>query len=150
MPPVTDLLTRSAVERTVTDWYAALDRHAPVEEVLHHLVPRGLVMRFPEGPVRGLAGFRSWYRKVCALYFDEVHRVDAVTVRPVDPRSAEVEVAVSWRARVWSPPDAYSRTLDFDARQTWSVVLLDGRPRIRGYTVDALTPRAGSPVPAHA
>jgi hypothetical protein len=152
MPAAGDprVLTASAVERTVTDWYAALDRHAPVEEVLQHLVPRGLVMHFPEGTVRGLRGFRTWYRTVCRLFFDEAHRVDAVTVRPVTPLSAEVEVAVTWTTRTWRPPAAQSRTLSFDARQSWSVVLHDGRPRIRTYTVDALTPRPGYPALADA
>jgi len=33
----------------------------------------------------------------------------------------------------------------FDADQTWTVVLEDGRPRIREYSVDKITPVPGSP-----
>ncbi|AEW92459.1 MULTISPECIES: nuclear transport factor 2 family protein [Streptomycetaceae] len=139
-------LTLATVEDLARRWYRALDRHDPLEEVVPFLVRDGLVMRFPEGTVEGLAGFADWYETVTHRFFDEAHEVRSVAVLPMGPAIAEVKVVVNWQASVWSPPAPQSRWLGFDAHQTWTVVLDGGSARIRGYTVDALEPMPGSAV----
>jgi hypothetical protein len=137
-------LSERAVRALAQDWYDALDRHDPLEAVLPFLVSQGLVMRFPEGEMRGLEGFSDWYRIVTHKFFDEVHVLKKVDVRPVDERTAEVTVVVNWQARVWNPPARNSIWLGFDATQTWTVVQEGGQARIRTYVVDELAPMPGS------
>lgn len=135
----------AAIEKFVADWYAALDRHDPLEEVLPYLLDDGLVMHFPEGTLRGHAGFAEWYEKVTTLFFDEVHEVTEVAVTRTPGASAvAVHVVVNWQARIWTPPAARSTWLGFDADQRWTVVDRDGAPAVETYTVDALHPMPGS------
>jgi hypothetical protein len=137
--------TEETIERFVTDWYVALDRHDPVEEVLPYLIDEGLVMRFPEGETRGHAGFLEWYDRVIRTFFDEVHEVKEVAVHyPDGPGTATVDVVVNWQARIWNPPAARSTWLGFDAVQTWTVVERDGLPAIATYAVNALNAMPGS------
>lgn len=139
-------LTTAGTEQLVAEWYEALDRHAPFEELARRVVPDGLVMSFPEGRVEGLEGFRDWYGTVTHRFFDEVHEVRSVTARPdpADPGGLVVTVVVNWQTRVWTPPAAHSQWLGFDAHQTWTVTLESGTPRISSYVVDHLTPMPGS------
>ncbi|MEU6062807.1 nuclear transport factor 2 family protein [Streptomyces sp. NPDC047097] len=127
------------VRQLVDEWYAALDRHAPFEEVLRFVTREGLLMRFPEGTAEGLDAFRGWYETVTHRFFDEVHEV-----RSVETRGDEVAVVVNWQTRMWNPPAARSVWLGFDAYQTWTVALEDGTPRIRTYVVDRLEAMPGS------
>lgn len=136
-------LTTAMTERLVVQWYEALDRHAPFEELARRVVSDGLVMTFPEGTVEGLDAFREWYGTVTHRFFDEVHEVRSVTVGP-GAGGLAVAVVVNWQTRVWTPPAACSRWLGFDAHQTWTVVLEDGTARIRDYVVDRLVPMPGS------
>lgn len=139
------VLTEAAVRQLVKDWYDGLDRHDPVEQLLPFLATDGLVMNFPEVTSRGLDAFKEWYHTVTHLFFDEVHVLKQVDVKLISPVHAEVVVVVNWQTKVWNPPAARSVWKGFDAAQTWSVVLQDGTPRIRTYTVDSLTPMPGSP-----
>lgn len=136
-------LSDAAIASFVADWYAALDRHDPLVEVLPYLLDDGLVMHFPEGTLHGHAGFAEWYEKVTNLFFDEVHEVTEVTVTRTAGATA-VHVVVNWQARVWNPPAARSTWLGFDADQSWTVVERDGAPAVESYTVDALHPMPGS------
>lgn len=140
-PTMTDDLIRVAV----ADWYRALDRHDPVETVLPYLVDDGLEMRFPETTSRGHAGFREWYDTVTRRFFDEEHTVTRVCIDRTGQATATLQVAVNWQARVWDPPQPRSQWLGFDAAQTWEVVAgPGGRPLVRTYVVDSLTPMPGS------
>jgi SnoaL-like domain len=139
------VLTEADVQQLVKDWYDALDRHDPLDQVTPFLADDGLVMNFPEGTLRGPEEFASWYHTVTHLFFDEVHDIKLVETRLTSPVHAEVTVVVNWQAKVWTPPNARSVWKGFDAAQTWSVVLQDGTARIRTYTVDGLTPMPGSP-----
>ena len=40
-----------------------------------------------------------------------------------------MKLVVNWQAKVWNPPDAKSKWLGMDARQTWVVGPLRGRHR---------------------
>lgn len=140
-------LTEAAVRRLVTGWYEALDRHAPLEQVTPFLVADGAVLHFPEGTLHGLDAFRGWYETVTHTFFDEIHTVTDVDVRPTGHASAEVKIVVNWQTRVWNPPAPTSEWQGFDAYQTWTVELADGSPRIRTYTVDRLDPMPHGPGP---
>lgn len=137
-------LTETVVRDFVKDWYDALDRHDPIELVLPYLAHNGLAMKFPEATLQSLDDFRQWYETVIHRFFDEVHVVKQVEVQFTSPVHADVLVIVNWQARVWDPPAAHSDWLGFDATQSWSIVLQDGAPRIRDYSVDDLAPMPGS------
>jgi len=138
-------LTEHALHTAVDEWYAALDRHDDLAAVLPRLVDDGLVMRFPEGTLRGHTGFAEWYRTVTNRFFDEQHTVSSVTVDRLGDAGATVRVLVNWQAHIWDPPAARSRWLGFDAYQTWELVPGGGTlPLIKTYVVDELKPMAGS------
>jgi ketosteroid isomerase-like protein len=139
-----EALTETAVRQMVQDWYDALDRHDPLEQVAPFLASNGLTMKFPEATLRGHDDFAKWYDAVTNRFFDEVHELKQVEVRLASPVHADLLVIVNWQARIWDPPAPRSQWLGFDATQTWSVVLQDGTARIRTYSVDDLAPMPGS------
>ena len=137
--------TEANIRATVTLWYKALDRHDELPAVLPYLVDDGLEMRFPEGTMRGHAGFADWYKAVTNRFFDEVHTVSTVDFQELTAERARLAVVVNWQARIWNPPAPKSLWLGFDAYQTWEVVPgPDGRPQVKTYIVDALEPMPGS------
>jgi len=132
------------IRKMANDWYSALDRHVPLPEALEFLVDEGLEMQFPEATARGHAGFAEWYKAVTNRFFDEKHVVTKVE-GTVQGDEAWVSVLVHWEARMWDPPAPLSAWLGFDANQTWVVVQDgDGRPKIKTYIVNELTPVTGS------
>ncbi|WP_433889500.1 nuclear transport factor 2 family protein [Streptomyces sp. CA-111067] len=142
--PADPALTQTLTEFAGT-WYQALDRHDPLAAVTPYLADEGLVMNFPEGRSRGIAGFAQWYEAVTHRFFDEEHTVLKVEVQQVREDTADVLVVVNWQTKVWNPPAAASVWMGFDAYQSWTVQLGEAGPRILTYTVDALTPMPGSP-----
>ncbi|WP_433269165.1 YybH family protein [Actinosynnema sp. CS-041913] len=140
-------ITEAAVRGLVQDWFAALDRHDDVEALLNLLAPTGLVLHLPQATVRSHDDFRSWYQGMVATYFDEVHEVLDLRVQATSPLHAEVALKVNWQSRMWAPPSANSVWVGVDTAEHWSVVLRDGRPRIRTCTVGGLTPMPGSAAP---
>ncbi|MEU4449438.1 nuclear transport factor 2 family protein [Actinosynnema sp. NPDC050801] len=142
-----DQITEAAVLDLVRDWFAALDRHDDVEVLLDLLAQAGLVMHLPEGTVRGHDDFRSWYGENTNTYFDEVREVLDMTVTATSPLHAEVSLRVNWQSRMWAPPAPNSAWIGLTTTQTWSVVLCDGRPKIRTCTVGGSTPMPGSAAP---
>ena len=137
-------LTQQEMQNFAIAWYAALDRHDPIEQVISFLDDDSLVMKFPEGTFHGLSGFRHWYETVIHRFFDEEHSVRSVEVASDGAGLVQVEVVVNWQARVWDPPAARSTWLGFDATQTWTVGAAQGRPKIREYAVVDLHPMPGS------
>ncbi|MFC6092799.1 nuclear transport factor 2 family protein [Saccharothrix sp. BKS2] len=142
-----DRITESAVRGLVRDWFAALDRHDDVEVLLDLLTEAGLVMHLPQRTVRDHEDFRAWYRETTSTYFDEVHDVLDVKVATTSPLHAEVALRVNWQSRMWVPPSPSSAWVGVTAKETWSVVLRDGRPKIRTCTTGGLTPMPGSAAP---
>ncbi|MGK3986305.1 nuclear transport factor 2 family protein [Sorangium sp. So ce136] len=138
-------LADDEVKRLVRAWYAKLDAHAPVEELLPMLADEELTLELPEGTVRGHAGFKAWYDGVTRKFFDEVHELVDLCVQMAEAE-AHVTLVVNWQARVWTPPAASSRWLGFDAAQRWVVRRCrgSGAPVIVRYLVDSLTPMPGS------
>lgn len=143
---MTERLTTDEIQDLADRWYKALDVHAPVEQLHAMLLDAGNEMLWPEGPTYGHAEFTGWYNRVTRLFFDEVHTLKKVEPR-IDDDGAEVEVVVNWQAKTWSPPEAKSKWLGFDAYQTWVVVRSPetGKPVIKRYVVDSLDPMEGSP-----
>lgn len=137
-------LTESAARQFVQDWYAARDRHAPVETQLDFLARNGLVLRFPEMTVRSHDDFRTWYSDITARFFDEVHDVQKVDVTLTSPVHADLSTLVRWQARVREPGTARRHWLAFDTSVTCSLVLQDGAVRIRTYGIDDMAPMPGS------
>ena len=138
-------LTQEEVRALAKDWYLKLDVHAPEVELLPMLLDKGLEMRFPEGTLRGWAGFEGWYQGVARIFFDEVHELKEVNVS-FSGDVAKVKVVVNWQARRWKPPAAKSEWLGFDAYQTWEVKRSPetGKAAIATYIVDELKPMKGS------
>jgi hypothetical protein len=138
-------LTQADVQDLADVWYQKLDVHAPAAELLAMLADDELEMRFPEGTMRGHAGFGEWYDRVIRLFFDETHTVTQVALDPGANGLATVKVVVNWQAKVWDPPAPNSKWLGFDAYQTWQVRRdPNGQAVIVSYAVDELKPMPGS------
>jgi hypothetical protein len=131
-------LTAAEVKELAAQWYRKLDVHAPLVELLP-LVDENAEMKFPEAALRGQADFENWYERVIRLFFDEVHTLKQVDVKPGD-EGADVKVVVHWEASVWNPPAAKSQRIKLDAYQTWLVRRSPAtdKPVIVRYTVDKL------------
>jgi hypothetical protein len=136
--------TEAELAEWVAEWYRALDRHDPVEEVLGYLVDDGLELRFPEGTFTGHDGFRSWYDAVTNRFFDESHEVRRAVARSWADGRATVDVVVAWEAHVWDPPAPHSAWLGFEAVQTWEVRQDPDGLRVVTYAVEELRPMPGS------
>jgi hypothetical protein len=151
-------LLESEVKQLVDTWYAKLDAHAPVEELLPLLADDGLEMRLPEVTLHGHAEFIQWYERVIRTFFDEIHTMKELHITLSGTPSekdvgvdgslmqAQVQLVVNWQAHRWNPPAAKSEWLGFDASQSWVVQRLPntGKAVVVTYTVDALTPMEGS------
>ena len=137
--------SRAEIEAFVADWYRKLDIHAPVEQLIS-MVADGVEMQFPEGAVRGVEEFRTWYEGVIRLFFDELHAVTHVGIAWRDDRCL-LDVVVNWQARRWRPPAPRSEWIGFDAYQRWEMIPSPAsrRPVIVRYIVDDLPPMPGSP-----
>jgi hypothetical protein len=146
------------VKQLVDTWYAKLDVHAPVEELLPLLADDGMEMKLPEVTLHGHAEFIQWYERVIRTFFDEIHTMKELHITLPEPpgeadvqavgssTQAQVELVVNWQARRWKPPAAKSEWLGFDAEQRWVVQRLPntGKLIVMTYIVDALTPLEGS------
>jgi hypothetical protein len=138
-------LAEASVKQLVDEWYHLLDVHAPVEQLVPLVAQSGLEMYWPEGPTFGVEEFKGWYERVTRTFFDEVHTMKDLAITSRGDQ-ADVKLVVNWQARVWNPPDAKSKWLGMDARQTWVVGLsTDGSHAvIQKYVVDGLDPMEGS------
>ena len=131
-------LTIAELKELAAQWYRKLDVHAPLVELLP-LVDQDAEMKFTEATLRGQADFEGWYERVIRVFFDEVHTLKEVNVRPSED-GAEVKVVVHWEASVWNPPAAKSQRIKLDAHQTWLVRRspASDKPVIARYVVDKL------------
>jgi hypothetical protein len=140
------VLTQTEVKKLVDDWYAKLDVHAPVEELLPMLADEGLEMQFPEATLYDKNAFTAWYNGVIRKFFDEVHVMKELSIE-TRGITANIQLVVNWQAHIWNPPAAKSQWLGFDAAQQWIVRASPQtqKPVIVTYAVQALTPMPGSP-----
>ena len=114
------IVDESEVKALVDAWYKALDVHAPVDQLVPMVAADGLECYWPEGPTFGADEFKGWYDRVTHTFFDEVHTMKELESRRA-ATEADVKLVVNWQAKVWNPPDATSKWLGMDARQTWVV-----------------------------
>ncbi|MDO0939367.1 nuclear transport factor 2 family protein [Streptomyces sp. DG2A-72] len=132
------------MHQLVESWYAALDRHDPLDEMQSMLASDGLTLHQYEAAYVGLDGFRDWYERATHRFFDERRVLTAVDVRLADGPSAEVGVRLNWQATEWNPPAPASRRIGYDVAQTLTVAVEDGVPLLRTLAVDSLAPMPGS------
>ena len=116
----TDPFTEENIKRFAAAWYLALDQHVPIEECYKLLADKGLNMQFPDGDIRDLGGFKTWYDRVTNIFFDENHNVQSVEINVSGDR-AEVDVVVGWQASWFEPPAAKSKRTSMDATQRWTL-----------------------------
>lgn len=113
-------LELAQIKKFVAAWYQALDFHVPVEECYKMLADQGLNVQFPDGDIRDMAGFKTWYDRVTNLFFDENHYVKSVAAA-IKGDEADLDIVVGWQASWWEPPDAKSKRVSMDATQKWRV-----------------------------
>jgi hypothetical protein len=138
-------LSEAEVRQFVNIWFAKLDVHASVDELLPMLADTDLEMHFPEGTWHNYGEFQRWYEIVTHRFFDEVHTMKELTIRP-EGEQASVRLIVNWQAHIWNAPAPKSQWLGFDAAQHWLVKRSPRtqQPVITRYNVEALTPMSGS------
>jgi hypothetical protein len=139
MTRTTARITEPEIRALVREWFAALDRHGAFEEIKPMFVADGLEMEFPEGPVHGIDGLRTWHGEVVGTFFDQRHEIQDIRVDQTDG-DARVHVVVHWRASTWEPPAPTSERLAAEATQDWLVVPGATGPVIQDYRVRSLTP----------
>jgi len=98
-------LTEAEVRQLVEIWYARLDVHPPVEEILPMLADEQLTMQLPETTLHGQADFRKWYEGVTHKFFNEVHVLKEVDMR-IEAKQADIYLIVNWQAYTWQAPAA--------------------------------------------
>lgn len=140
------IATESQLRAYASGWFAALDRHADIENLLPLLADEELEMHLPEGTRKGHAGFRSWYDTVTHRFFDEVHDLKEFAVTRNDDTGAGIRLIVNWQAKIWDPPEPRSKWLGFDATQRWEVLRAPGTGdlHIVRYIVSSLDQMPGS------
>ena len=138
--------TFDQIQAFAVRWYRKLDEHAPVQDLALLLAGDDFELRVPEGSFHGVAGFSQWYERALGLFFDETHTVKSVEAAPGETPESTVGVVVRWEASTWTPPEAKSRRIVADARQTWTVRLSasTGGLEILSYTVDRIEYAHGS------
>ena len=140
-PPITE----AEVRQFVDDWFAKLDRHVAVADILPLVADDGLVMKLPETTAYGHRGFIAWYEHAINTYFDEIHTIAALRITPA-PETATVEMVLKWEPVVWRQPAAKSTRLGFYAAQTWQLKRVPETHQLvlLTYNVDYFIPVAGS------
>jgi hypothetical protein len=134
-----------ATEALAKRWYAALDTHEPTQTLVDMLDPTDLKMVFPEATLSGVEGFIGWYEGVIRIFFDEVHKVESVTLGAEKDGRTQTKVAVHWEASRWNAPAANSDRIMLVAYQTWEVSFTaSGEAKVAKYTVDSLEYLPGS------
>jgi hypothetical protein len=143
-------VTKSEVRQFIEQWFAKLDAHAPLEEVLPLVADQELEMRLPENKDKGTVAkghkdFVPWYENAINTYFDEVHTIHALKIMPSQD-SAKVEMVLQWRPAVWKAPEAKRKQLGFFAAQTWELKRSPTTQKlcIVTYNVDYFIPVEGS------
>jgi hypothetical protein len=113
-------LTDSQLREFVAAWYRALDFHVPIEEAAAFLADTDLNVQFPDGDIRDVASFKTWYDRVTHLFFDENHYVQSVEAKTTADQ-AVLDIVVGWQASWWEAPAAKSKRVSMDATQRWTV-----------------------------
>ncbi|WP_017314367.1 hypothetical protein [Mastigocladopsis repens] len=115
-------VTESEIRELVTDFYAKLDAHAPVEEYDRFFAfdEEGFKMQFPSQTLHNRQEFKQWYESSVNLYFDEIHQLKEINVSATSEQ-AEVKAIVHWEGSVWKAPASHSQRTIADADHSWVV-----------------------------
>ena len=112
-------MTEQQIKDFVARWYVVLDQHAPIDQAYALLNDR-VRMKFPDGDIHNLDGFKTWYERVTNLFFDENHTVQTVE-STIQGDEAKLRVVVGWQASWFEPPAPKSKRVSMDATQDWTV-----------------------------
>jgi hypothetical protein len=113
-------MTEDQIKQFAAAWFLALDVHAPIQECYQLLADEGLNMQFPDGDIRDLSSFKTWYDRVTHLFFDENHNIQSLKAS-ISGEEALVDIVVGWQASWFEPPAAKSKRTSMDATQRWTV-----------------------------
>jgi len=143
------VLSDSTIRTLANEWFEALDRHAPLDEVMRFLSNDDeFEMRLPEGVLRGSSGFADWYGMATTRFFDQRQTITSLATESTGDEADEVsvDIDVNWQARTRNPSGPTSQWIGFDVKQTWVVVPgSDGTgAKIKTYSINGLTPMPGS------
>jgi hypothetical protein len=143
LAPLSELEVRQLAE----DFYAKLDRHAPVAELTPFLAFADpcFKMEFPNSTLQNQEEFDQWYESAINTFFDEIHAVEEISVKAQAER-ADVNAIIHWEGSTWKAPDAYNQRIIADAQHTWVVVRSPDtfKPIYQSYVVHKLDFAAGS------
>lgn len=131
-------IREAEVKTLAINWYKKLTEKAPLNQYIPLLAEQNLKMEFPNGnPIVEWSGFQNWYEQVTNTFFDQIHILKHLEVKPIGDR-AEVQIVVHWEASMWQPPAAKSQRVVLDAYQNWVVrrSLTTQLPVIQTYIVD--------------
>lgn len=132
-------LTEEEIRSTVEKWFDLLSEHAPVDELLPYLNPKGIQMQFPEQTIATLAEFRGWYDRVGTLYRDQSHRLESLHLTR-DDQDVDIDLVVTWQAT----QSVDGSPLVIRASQRWRIgrSLVTAMPVIKRYEVVRFDPIA--------
>lgn len=101
----------------VSEWFADLSEHVPVDRLLPKLSKAGLEMVFLERTLRSHADFVDWYEEVGTAYVDQTHSVGDIEIGKTSDESEliPVNLIVLW-ARTLSSDGTRKA---FRVSQTW-------------------------------
>lgn len=108
------MFSQAQVEHFAARWFAALNRHDPVEQLLPMVSPSPLEMAFPERTLRSHGDFREWYAAVGESFRDQDHIVEQIVAGDREEGTA-VDVTVVWKAT----QTADGKRLALRATQQW-------------------------------
>ena len=139
-------ISESEVKSLALDWYDKLTKKVPIDQYIYLLAKQNLKMEFPNGnQVFEWDGFQNWYKQVTNTFFDQIHILKHLEVKP-NGEIAEVQIVVHWEASMWQPPAAKSERVILDAYQNWQVrnSIETQLPVIQTYVVDRFEYAEGS------
>ena len=133
-------LTECEIKQLAADFYAKLDAHDPVEQLIPFLaLETGFEMQFPNGTLENWEQFKEWYENSVNVFFDEVHELKEIQVTNVED-GLEVKAVVYWEASTWNSPESTSKRIIADVNQTWMVIrsFQTKKPLFKRYIVEKM------------
>lgn len=137
---LTKNITEPEVKQFMHEWFAKMDIHPPVDEVLAFVADEKLIMKMPEGPFHGHEGFKKWYDGV-KKFVDQSHEIKGLEIK-INQSRATVKVIVRWARSVLCETGVASDKVGYYVAQTWELErsLQTNRLQIVTYQVDYFLP----------
>ena len=99
-------ITKALAAAFACDWYNAVDSHTPVQLLMERTVGSEFRVHFPGRDLR-YDDFLAWYENDIHTHFDGRHRIHSMEIETTGDQ-AVVLLQITWKARRWTPPAAYS------------------------------------------